>query len=97
MGHTRLFLKGRATLPQHFISFHGNDRPVGSGASDGGSGSGGSDSGSGSGSDGSGDGDGGSNNDGSGRMYPADWATKTKRQKRKYWKRRQSGKGQPGP
>ena len=25
-----------------------------------------------------------------------DWAKKTKGQKRKYWKRRQSGKGQPG-
>ena len=46
---------------------------------------------------GSGD-DGGDNNRGSGRIYPADWATKTKGQKKMYWKRRrQSGKGPPGP
>ena len=34
----------------------------------------------------------------SGRVYPAGWETKTKDQKRKYWKRRRpSGKGQSGP
>ena len=34
----------------------------------------------------------------SGRVYPAGWETKTKDQKRKYWKRRrQSGKGPPPP
>ena len=39
---------------------------------------------------------GGGNNDGGGRIYPADWATKTKGQKQNYWKRRrQSGKGPP--
>ena len=34
----------------------------------------------------------------SGRVYPADWETKTRNQKSKYWKRRRpSGKGQSGP
>ena len=34
----------------------------------------------------------------SGRVHPAGWETKTRAQKRKYWKRRRpSGKGQSGP
>ena len=34
----------------------------------------------------------------SGRVYPADWETKTKGQKKMYWKRRRpSGKGLPPP
>ena len=37
---------------------------------------------------GGGGGDGGGNNDGRGRIYPADWAAKTKAQKHKYKQRR---------
>ena len=33
----------------------------------------------------------------SGRVYPADWETKTKDQKKKYKRRRQGGKGLPPP
>jgi hypothetical protein len=81
----------------------GSDRVGGGGSSAtsddksaaGGCGGGLGSAGGGGGGDGGGD-DGGGNNRGSGRIYPADWATKTKGQKRKYWKRRQSGKGQPG-